>query len=93
MAFLIWVIVGISVALLINTFKGHNTLLNSSATIIGAIISGGSYALYTKDASTSIYSTLTQSTWENFAASIIGSVALGVLAQLFTLEMREYETR
>ncbi len=90
MALIVWLVVGIAAALIINLLKGHDTVLNTSAAIIGALGVGGGYALWAKDAADSIYSTLTTLSWANFWAAVVGAVAFVIVSQLFTLEMHEY---
>lgn len=92
MAFIVWIAIGIAAALIINMLRGHDTVLNTVAAIIGAAGSGAGYALLFKESSESIMHALNTATWENTLASIVGAAVLVVLTQLFTLERKEYKT-
>ena len=84
MAILVWIIVSISIAVMANQFKNHDSILNITVALVASIGVGGGYAIYAKEANQSIFEALTKFTWQNFIASLLATVVLVILAQVLT---------
>lgn len=92
MSVLLWIIVGVIAAIIVNSLRGHNTLLNTTAALAGSIGSGFTYILTTLSANDSVFDALASTNWNSFWVAVIGAVVFSTVAQLYTLESKEYNT-